>query len=251
MRKNIFLTITMTFAVSNLLAGPEKHDHLEAYKKALVEINGPAEELVKDANGNQLAKAIYTYNDKKQIREIKYYNNATLNGRNVFEYDEIGLKQEELFDKNNKLIEKLVYTRNKQNQVTEFEVFDAKNVSIVKWKFQYDGKRVVSGSRYINNEVTEKFINKYNASGMVQQIFVDNSESAGNITVNMENSKVTRRVKKEAIGVHSIDYFYDNQGRIEKMIFSKINDTKTEVEKTHLFNYTLPYMVAPLKVTEN
>jgi len=253
MRKNIYICIiSLPFLfLSNLYAGPEKYDHLEAYKRAVVNAQGPAEELVQDAKGKPLAKAVYSYNEKKQIAEIKFYVNSSFDGKNIYIYDESGLKKEELYDRNNKLVEKVVYSKNHLNQVTEFEVFDANNASLLKWKFQYDDKRVASGSRYINNEMTEKFVNEYSSNGLVQHIFVDTKESTGNITVSLSNSLVTKRIKKEPAGVHSIDYFYDKEGRIEKMIFSKLGETEVKVEKTHLFHYTVPYVVQPVKVTEH
>jgi|GEM_PF-2313640 len=235
----------------NLYAGPEKFDHLEIYKQAKVSLQGPSEEVVQSSDGKTLARAVYLYNEKKQIREIQFFNNASADGKSVFTYDDNGVKQEELFDKNNKLVEKLVYTRNKLGQVVEFEVFDAGNVSVLKWKFQYDQKGVLSGSRYIKNELTEKFINEYSANKIIQRIYVDKDENPGNITVELDNSRVTRRTKTEPAGVHSINYFYDSQGRIEKMIFSKIDETETKVEKTHIFNYTLPMVVEPAELSKH
>ncbi|MDH4263761.1 MAG: hypothetical protein OEV78_12015 [Spirochaetia bacterium] len=246
------MKITALFFIfsMNIFAGPEKYDHLEAFKKAMVSTQGPSEEIVQGANGKTLAKAVYVYNEKKQISEIKFYNNSQMDGRNVFKYDANGLKQEELYDKNNKLVEKLIYSRNKLGQAVEFEVFDGNNVSILKWKFQYDNKGLLSGSRYINNEITEKFVNERSANEIIQRIYVDKNENPGNITVNINNSQIVKRTKVEPAGIHTIDYFYDKQGRIEKMIFSRINDSKTEVEKTHIFNYTMPMAIQPEKLTE-
>jgi uncharacterized protein YcfL len=243
--------IILSFLFSiNLYAGPEKYDHLEAFKKATVSLQGPSEEIVQSSNGQTLARAVYVYNEKKQIVEIKFFTNAVVDGRNAFSYDTNGLKQEELYDKNNKLVEKLVYVRNKLGQVTEFEVFDGSNVSLLKWKFQYDDKGVVSGSRYIKNELTEKFVNERSANRIIQHIYIDNNENPGNITVNINDSQVIKRTKNEPAGVHTIDYFYDKQGRIEKMIFSKIDEAQSKIEKTHIFNYTVPMAVQPVKLTE-
>jgi len=241
--------LTVLFFQASLYAGPEKYDHLEAFKKATVTEQGPSEEIVQDSKGQTLARAVYKYNEKKQLTEITYYNQGAIDGINVFFYDEHGLKQEELFDKNKKLVEKLVYSRNKSGQVTEFEVFDGNNTPVLKWIFQYDAKGVASGSRYINKELTEKFVNEYSANGIVQRIYVDNHENPGNITVNLNNSRVIKRTKTEPTGVHTIDYFYDNNGRLQKMIFSKIEESQPKVGKTHLFNYSLPMAHQPEKVT--
>lgn len=225
--------------------GPEKFDYLEIYKKATVKKKGPAEEIVEDNTGKKLAKAIYKYNDKNQVVEVLYYKNGKNDGKSLYVYDANGLKQEELYDKTNKLVEKIVYTTNGAGNIIEFEVFDGNNKSVVKWRFQYRNGKVISGSRYIGGELTEKFVNKYDGDSMVQSIFLDNNESAATITENSKNSQVVKRIKKDATGTQSIDYYYDKEGRIVKMIFSREISDQPKVEKTHIFNYSLPYVFNP------
>jgi antitoxin component YwqK of YwqJK toxin-antitoxin module len=131
----------------------------------------------------------------------------------------------EMFKSNSehKLVEKILYNRNKAGEVIEFEVFDASNASIVKWKYQYKNGKISSGTRFVDGEASERFSNEYSDKTITQGIFVDNNENAGNVITYLENSKVVKRIKTDYTGVFSIEYKYDAKGRIEK---------------THLFHYS-------------
>jgi len=232
-------------------AGPEKFDHLDAFKNTTVKLDGPSEELVKDNSGKEIARASYKYNEKKQIIEIDFFKDAANDGKNLFIYDEKGLKQEELYDKNNHLVEKVIYVRNNANQVTQFEVFDGNNKSLLLWKFQYNNNRVASGSRYIDNALTERFIYEYSGQSIIQHLYFDDNSIAGSVVTDIKNARVIKRTKKEPAGARKIEYYYDSAGRIEKMIFFSEEESRSKIEKIHLFNYTLPLVFQPIKLTKH
>jgi antitoxin component YwqK of YwqJK toxin-antitoxin module len=253
MGKNIFISVViLVFSISGLMAGPERYDHLEMFKNKEVKEDGPKEEIVQNEKGEQIAKAVYQYNTNKQINQIIFFKNNNADGKNLYIYDENGLKQEELFNSENKLVEKVLYNRNKAGEVIEFEVFDASNVSIVKWKYQYKNGKISSGTRLVDGEASERFSNEYTDKTITQGIFADNNENAGNVIAYLENSKVVKRIKTDYTGVFFIEYKYDTKGRIEKMIFfTQDEKAKPRIEKTHLFHYSLPYNFQPGSLSLN
>ncbi len=236
------LTITTFFIVSPLLAGPEKYDPLEAYKLTEVEKTGPAREVVLDMDGNQIAEAMYTYNEKGQLVESNFLNGNEPDGSHEYLYDEKGLASEKLYNTRKKLVEEVVYTRDKQGRIIRYSVLDDKGKEIIVWKFEYKNDKLVAGKRYVNDEITEYFLQEQlTPSETMQYIYADDDETVGSIKITYRDNRVVSRFKTDLTGTYEIRYLYSEDGNLNAMEFySKTNDemeTEMKLQKTHRFFY--------------
>lgn len=228
----------LIFTSGALFAGPEKYDHLGQYKLQNVKKPGPVEEVVTEAQNKTLARASYHYNKKNQIIKVEYFKESGSDGRSLYIYDENGLIEERLVNADGGLVERVLYKHDKKKNITSYSVYDQKNEKLLTWKFKYDKGRLVTGVRFSEKEITERFERVYRGDNIITTLFSSNNEVAGTIKATLKNGQITQRTKKDLTGNYRIEYTYDKKGRLRQMSFFQNRGQGEKKLKTHHFNYT-------------
>ncbi|MES0490265.1 MAG: hypothetical protein ABUK01_09750 [Leptospirales bacterium] len=235
-----FLVLITIFSSAQLLAGPEKYDHMDQYKTAGPILQaGPKEQIVGEASGEVAGTATYTYNNKGQLIQSKYFINEKSDGKTVYHYDKKGLVEEVLFDAQGKTREKIVYKRNSRNEITSYIVYDGNEKKVLYWQFSYKNGKVAGGRRIIDKEVTETFkVENRSKDISVQYIYTTGGEKVGSVTIYKKDDKVQRRVKEDNTGKYMVEYKYDEQGRLYEMQYSQHVRKKTQMKRIHHMVYS-------------
>jgi len=250
MGKNTISAIfLMLLASATTFAGPEKYEPLKVYTEEEVKMTGPKEEVVLDADGVEVAKALYTYNDRKQIVKVEFYKGNTRDGHLEYSYEKNRLAEEHLYNAEGKVIEKVNYKYDKSGNVSSYVVEDGEGNEMLKWVFSWSGKTLRSGARLIEGQITERFTISGNGDLFTQDIYTGANEKAGSIRIDAQNGQVTRRTRNDFTGNFSIVYSYDAKGRIIRMEFYAGNGEQSNLQKSHHYRYQESAVNAPLKVS--
>ena len=239
MKYTKIIAISSIFFPAFLFAsGPEKYDHMRKYKEQSVIQQGPSNEVAFDKKGKKIASATYKYNKNGQLIESLYNKDQKSDGRSEYTYKDNNLKVETLYSKDDKVIEKILYSYNRQNEIRGYSVKDDQGKEVLRWKFNYSRKKLMSGKRVIKRELTEKFTVGYHKNGkIVREIFSSTGEKVGTIFSNWSNHKLIQRTKKDTTGVYKIYYHYNDKQQLVKMTFYNTVHGKLELSKTHKFTY--------------
>jgi len=239
--KKLFIILSITL-ITNIWAGPETFDHLSQYKQSQVKEKGPSEEIVYSGDNNKEAHAVYSYNDKNQLIKASYFLNDKFDGYTEYIYSKENLVEEKLFNNKKNLIEIIKYEYDKKNRIKSYKVSQElnKNTNVIEWTFQYNNDKLISGSRSIDKEITETFVNQNekDSTNIIQDIFTAEGEKMAFFRYVYQDNILVKKIRNENTGIKRVDYEYDDKNRIIKIFFYEVKSEKERLIKTHVLRYT-------------
>ena len=232
---NFLFFIFYLFFYQVIFAKPELYDHLDMYKKKIVPLKGPSEEVVVSTEKDFTpSSAKYEYNNKNQLTRVLFYTKDKVIGETLFSYNEKGLHKEILKNEQGNIVENITYMIDENDNILSYKV-DSENLV---WKFQYKANTLKSGQRYVRGKPTEGFTfnenTSKNTSYITQDLFDEQRIVIGRIDYYYKKNILDKKVRRDKDGtLRIVQYNYNDLGVISEIRFLLDDGSGSKLIKVH------------------
>ena len=109
---------------------------------------------------------------------------------------------------------------------------------VLRWRFRYSGRSLLSGARTIERKITERFRIVVQKSGKAQLIYSATNEQVGTVRYEYKRKQLKARIVTDSTGFKKITYKYDSSGRISEMKFFLRLADGLKLVKRHELKYS-------------
>ncbi|TGK11749.1 hypothetical protein EHO60_05505 [Leptospira fletcheri] len=236
--------ITLLFASSLYSFTPGKWSHTDRFVIGS-EKGGPAQEVVKNAEGKIIYTARYSYDESgKLLREDYITQEGKSDGFTKFTYKDKKIQKEELFDKDGKNVETKTFLYDKSGVLSSVELFDQNSKLILKCTILSWGENglVKDGQTdWADSKEIERFsvVKDTNKPGLYQQnIYNEDKQQVASTVLTFDSrGKLVSRMNVQGNLERLNRMVWDDKNRLQQFTFLVKQGDKWALEKTHELMY--------------
>lgn len=165
---------------------------------------------------NTFTKKINTYDDFKNLVEVKEYEDTLFVCTRIYEYDSLNRKTKELvYGQDSLQREKTLYTYDESGHLIEEVVWGLGDSLVVKKTYEYDknGNQLSQKSYNEKNVLNYEYLYRYDdRNNKIEQQYRNSVVRTDNYVYNEKNQLINMSVYLNDLLLHEIDYTYDQNG---------------------------------------